>query len=52
MVMTISKENSLWVFTDTLLENYTSSAGTDNAAYDDLPGYHLLAARNLIATDD
>jgi hypothetical protein len=31
---------------------YTSSAGTDIAAYDDLPGYHLLAARNLIATDD
>jgi hypothetical protein len=22
------------------------------AAYDDLPGYHLLAARNLIATND
>jgi hypothetical protein len=21
-------------------------------AYDDLPGYHLLAARNLITTDD
>jgi hypothetical protein len=32
--------------------SYTSSAGTDIAAYDDLPGYHLLAARNLIATDD
>jgi hypothetical protein len=31
---------------------YTSFAGTDIAAYDDLPGYHLLAARNLIATDD
>jgi hypothetical protein len=31
---------------------YTSSAGTDIAAYDDLPGYHLLAARNLIATDE
>jgi hypothetical protein len=31
---------------------YTSSAGTDIAAYDDLPGYHLLAARNLISTDD
>jgi hypothetical protein len=31
---------------------YTSSAGTDIAAYDDLPGYHLLAARRLIATDD
>jgi hypothetical protein len=31
---------------------YTSSAGTNIAAYDDLPGYHLLAARNLIATDD
>jgi hypothetical protein len=22
------------------------------AAYDDLPGYHLLVARNLIATND
>jgi hypothetical protein len=31
---------------------YTSSAGTDIAAYDDLPGYHLLAARRLIDTDD
>jgi hypothetical protein len=31
---------------------YTSSAGTDIVAYDDLPGYHLLAARRLIATDD
>jgi hypothetical protein len=31
---------------------YASFAGTDIAAYDDLPGYHLLAARNLIATDD
>jgi hypothetical protein len=31
---------------------YTSSAGTDIEAYDNLPGYHLLAARNLIATDD
>jgi hypothetical protein len=31
---------------------YASSAGTDIAAYDDLPGYHLLAARNLITTDD
>jgi hypothetical protein len=31
---------------------YTSSAGTDIATYDDLPGYHLLAARRLIATDD
>jgi hypothetical protein len=31
---------------------YTSSAGTDIAAYDDLPSYHLLAARRLIATDD
>jgi hypothetical protein len=31
---------------------YTSSACTDIAAYDDLPGYHLLAAKNLIATDD
>jgi hypothetical protein len=31
---------------------YASSAGTDIMAFDDLPGYHLLAARNLIATDD
>jgi hypothetical protein len=31
---------------------YASSAGTDIAVYDDLPGFHLLAARNLIATDD
>jgi hypothetical protein len=31
---------------------YASSAGTDVAAYDDLPGYHLLAARNLIATNE
>jgi hypothetical protein len=31
---------------------YASSAGTDVAAYDDLHGYHLLAARNLIATND
>jgi hypothetical protein len=31
---------------------YASSASTDIAAYDDLPGYHILAARNLIATDD
>jgi hypothetical protein len=31
---------------------YASSAGTDIAAYDDLPGYHLLPTRNLIATDD
>jgi hypothetical protein len=30
---------------------YTSSVGTDIAAYDDLPGYHLLAARRLIATE-
>jgi hypothetical protein len=29
---------------------YASSAGTDVAAYEDLPGHHLLAARNLIAT--
>jgi hypothetical protein len=27
-----------------------SSADTDVAAYEDLPGHHLLAARNLIAT--
>jgi hypothetical protein len=31
---------------------YASSAGTDIVAYDNLPGYHLLAVRNLIATDD
>jgi hypothetical protein len=31
---------------------YTSSAGTDIAAYDDLPGYHLRAAKRLIAKDD
>jgi hypothetical protein len=31
---------------------YASSAGTDIAAYDDLPGYHLLVAKNLIAIDD
>jgi hypothetical protein len=31
---------------------YTSSDGTNIAAYDDLPGNHLLAARNLISTDD
>jgi hypothetical protein len=31
---------------------YASSAGTDMEAYDDLHGYHLLAGRNLIATDD
>jgi hypothetical protein len=30
--------------------SYTSSASTDVAAYDDLPGHHLLAVRNLIAT--
>jgi hypothetical protein len=29
---------------------YTSSASTDVAAYEDLPGHLLLAARNLIAT--
>jgi hypothetical protein len=29
-----------------------STASTDVAAYDDLPGYHLLVARNLIATND
>jgi hypothetical protein len=29
---------------------YTSSASTDVAAYEDLPDYHLLAVRNLIAT--
>jgi hypothetical protein len=31
---------------------YASSASTDVAAYDDLPSYHLQAARNLIATDE
>jgi hypothetical protein len=29
---------------------YASSASTDVAAYEDLPGHHLLAARNFIAT--
>jgi hypothetical protein len=29
---------------------YASSASTVVAAYEDLPGHHLLAARNLIAT--
>jgi hypothetical protein len=29
---------------------YASSASTDVAAYEDLPGHHLLTARNLIAT--
>jgi hypothetical protein len=29
---------------------YASSASTDEAAYEDLPGHHLLAVRNLIAT--
>jgi hypothetical protein len=29
---------------------YASSASTDVAAYEDLPGHHLLEARNLIAT--
>jgi hypothetical protein len=29
---------------------YTSSVSTDMAAYKDLPGHHLLAVRNLIAT--
>jgi hypothetical protein len=29
---------------------YASSASTDVAACEDLPGHHLLAARNLIAT--
>jgi hypothetical protein len=29
---------------------YASSASTDVAAYEDLPGHHVLAARNLIAT--
>jgi hypothetical protein len=29
---------------------YTSSVNTDVAVYEDLPGHHLLAVRNLIAT--
>jgi hypothetical protein len=29
---------------------YASSASTDVAAYEDLPGHHMLAVRNLIAT--
>jgi hypothetical protein len=29
---------------------YASSASTEVAAYEDLPGHHLLAVRNLIAT--
>jgi hypothetical protein len=29
---------------------FASSASTNVAAYEDLPGHHLLAARNLIAT--
>jgi hypothetical protein len=29
---------------------YASSASTDVAAYEDLLGHHLLAARNLIST--
>jgi hypothetical protein len=29
---------------------YASSASTDVEAYEDLPGHHLLAVRNLIAT--
>jgi hypothetical protein len=29
---------------------YALSTSTDVAAYDDLPGHHLLAVRNLIAT--
>jgi hypothetical protein len=29
---------------------YALSASTDVAAYEDLPGHHLLAVRNLIAT--
>jgi hypothetical protein len=29
---------------------YTSSVSTDVVAYEDLPGHHLLAVRNLIAT--
>jgi hypothetical protein len=29
---------------------YASSASTDVVAYEDLPGHHLLAVRNLIAS--
>jgi hypothetical protein len=29
---------------------YASSASTDVAAYEDLPGHHLLAVRNLITS--
>jgi hypothetical protein len=29
---------------------YASSASTDMVAYEDLPGHHLLVARNLVAT--
>jgi hypothetical protein len=29
---------------------YASSASTDMEAYEDLPGHHLLAVKNLIAT--
>jgi hypothetical protein len=29
---------------------YASFASTDVAAYEDLPGHHLLAVRNLIAS--
>jgi hypothetical protein len=29
---------------------YASSVSTDMEAYEDLPGHHLLAVRNLIAT--
>jgi hypothetical protein len=29
---------------------YVSSASTDVAAYEDLPGHHLLAVQNLVAT--
>jgi hypothetical protein len=29
---------------------YASSASTDVAAYEDLPGHHLLVVKNLIAT--
>jgi hypothetical protein len=31
------------------MTTYASSASTDVAAYEDLPGHHLLAVRNLIA---
>jgi hypothetical protein len=32
------------------ITTYASSVSTDVATYEDLPGHHLLAVRNLIAT--